>query len=463
MTTIDKVKQFCVFNNLTDIGDSILLGLSGGADSVCLLFILYELREELGISISAVHVNHCIRGEEADRDELFCRNLADRLGVPFKSVRVDVPAIAKAEGLSCEEAGRKVRYEIFNTTAVEMGCNKICVAHHMNDSAETFLFQLFRGSRLNGLSGIRPMNGNVIRPLLCLTRNDIEEYLEDIEESYVTDSTNLSEDYSRNLIRNTIFKEAEKIQPRVISHISDTASYISKVTAFMDRMAENVYKDTTEETGTDEISISIPKLKEADPLLAEMVVYKAICKVAGRKKDITSEFVESCIALMEKQSGRSLNLKYSVTATRVYERLVIKKDSPFDISSPNCNNELIIHEIALPEGLSAAEYIKKQGGFPDGKNEKIFDADKLKEIIGENRPKLVTISPEDMITVYSDGRKKRAWDVLTEAKVPENERFSRQVVSADHEVLMIPGLRGSEACRVDETTRNIMIITIQEA
>ena len=231
MTKIEeKVRNFCLTKGLLDTGDSVVVGLSGGADSVCLLFILLDLKKELDLEVSAIHVNHGIRGDEAQRDENFCRELCRVNKVPFKCVKVDVPAIAEQRGESIEEAGRNIRYEEYNIYADVIGANKIAVAHNRNDVAETFMFQLFRGSRLAGLSGIRPMNGRIIRPILPLTRKEIEQYLSGKRQGYVVDSTNLSLQYSRNFIRNKILPAAEELQPKALEHITSTADYLARVT-----------------------------------------------------------------------------------------------------------------------------------------------------------------------------------------------------------------------------------------
>lgn len=459
MTISEKVKQYCSMNKLTDMGDKVLLGLSGGADSVCLLFILRDMAAELGMEIRAVHINHCIRGAEADRDQEFCESLCKSLGIPIDAVRIDVPALALESGMSCEEAGRKARYETFERLAHKYGCTKIAVAHHMNDQAETLLFQLLRGSRLSGLSGIKPKNRTVIRPLLGITRKEIEDYLHEKSAEYVTDSTNLSDEYTRNIIRNRILVDAGKIQSKAVEHIAEAAGYISRVNEFMEHQADALYKKAAEENLPGEIRLNIKELTEAEPLLAEMVMYNAICKVAGRKKDITSGFVNKCLELTGKQTGKSIKIKYGVSAQRVYESLVLRKDSAIDISDSNCNNELIIEEFCIPEERNAIAFIKENTGFPDGKIKKYFDADKLGN---HGNVVLRHIHSDDMMTVYTDGRRKKAVDILADAKVGEEARSHITAAALGNEILLIPGIRGSEAFRIDETTRKVTVISVQE-
>ena len=172
-----QVKEYMKEYHMAEAGDGILAAVSGGADSVCLLLVLKELETELGIHVAAFHLNHGLRGEEADRDEKYVRELCAELEVPLKVVREDVRAFAAEERMSEEEAGRVLRYRYLNEAAEELGCNKIAAAHHKDDHAETVLMNLFRGTGLRGLGGIRPVRGNVIRPILHVTRQEIETYL----------------------------------------------------------------------------------------------------------------------------------------------------------------------------------------------------------------------------------------------------------------------------------------------
>lgn len=177
-----KVFVFMKKNHMTDRGDGVLAAVSGGADSVCLLLLLHEMAAELGIQVFAFHMNHGIRGEEADRDEQFVAELCKQLGIPLTIVHEKVEEYAAEHGLSGEEAGRILRYQHLKETAEKYKCAKIAVAHHEDDDAETVLLNLFRGSGLAGLSGIRPVRENIIRPLLCVSRKEIEGYLKEQED-----------------------------------------------------------------------------------------------------------------------------------------------------------------------------------------------------------------------------------------------------------------------------------------
>lgn len=210
---INRIRSFIAENNMLSHGDYVICGLSGGADSTCLLLVLCRLREKLGITVEAVHINHSLRADESDRDEAFCRELCSRLQIPFTAVSCDVSAYAQEHSLSIEEAARKMRYAAFDKISVG---KKIATAHNAGDNLETVILNLIRGTALKGLTGIPPVRGNIIRPLLTVTRDEIEKFLALEGQTFVTDSTNLSDDYTRNKIRHRIIPLMQQMNGSVI-------------------------------------------------------------------------------------------------------------------------------------------------------------------------------------------------------------------------------------------------------
>lgn len=222
---LDKVRETVEEYSMLREGDRVFVGVSGGADSTALLKALYILRDEYGISVSAVHINHGIRGQEADRDEEFVKFLCEDLGIPFLCLHADVPALAKQQKLGLEEAGRQVRYDFFEKCAKG---GKIATAHTLSDNAETVLMRLCRGAGLKGLCGIPPKRGNIIRPLINCSREQVEEFCREQKLCFVTDSTNLNTEYSRNFIRKEIVPLFKNINPEfepAVSRMADLARF----------------------------------------------------------------------------------------------------------------------------------------------------------------------------------------------------------------------------------------------
>lgn len=223
---------------MTDmIRSGVLLGLSGGADSVALLFSLLKFREECDFLLKAVHINHCIRGEEADFDERFSKELCSKLGVPFESFKIDVPKIAKQTGKGLEEAARIARYDAFNSLILQdEGISSIAVAHNATDNLETVIFNMLRGSGIAGVSGIKPVRDNIFRPLIYSSKKLIVSALEAANIQFVVDSTNNSSDYSRNYIRNEIIprltkinENPEKMCTRMSSNLREDGDFLSQL------------------------------------------------------------------------------------------------------------------------------------------------------------------------------------------------------------------------------------------
>lgn len=232
---INKIFSFVKQHNMINKGDTVICGLSGGADSVCLLIVMHEISRTIGFTVQALHVNHRLRGDESDRDENFCRELCSRLDIPFKAVSCNVTAFAEEKQLSVEEAARIMRYGIF---AENSAGSKIATAHNANDNLETIIFNLTRGTALKGISGIPLTRGNIIRPLLAVSRQEIENYLKTLNQNYVTDSTNLSDDYTRNRIRHQILPVLYGINPSVVETSVNSAEALRKENALIDELTQ---------------------------------------------------------------------------------------------------------------------------------------------------------------------------------------------------------------------------------
>ncbi len=244
--------------NMLSQNDKIVVGLSGGADSCALLHFLVSLGKEMNLTVSACHINHQLRGAEADRDEQFAVDFCKNLHVPLYILRADVKGEALRQKKSTEQCGRDIRYKFFSETA-DMLHAKIATAHTASDNAETVLFNLARGSGASGLCGIPPVRDNIIRPLIECTRTDIENYCRENNISYVTDSTNLTDEYTRNKIRLEIIPVLKKINPAFESSISGMTERMKETVDFIDKCAEKALSECLTDKG-----YSIKKKKKLD-------------------------------------------------------------------------------------------------------------------------------------------------------------------------------------------------------
>ena len=255
---MDRVRRFASVHELFVYGGKYIVALSGGADSVSLLFVLKHLEHELGISVEAAHCNFHLRGAESVRDEEFCKQLCERLSVPLHLIHFDTQAYADLHSVSIEMAARDLRYGYFENLRRDIKAQDICVAHHRDDSVETVLLNLVRGTGLRGLRGIKPRNGNIIRPLLSLSREDIVQYLGALGESYVTDSTNLHNNVKRNKIRLDVMPLLRELNPSVSLSIFESSLRVGEALKVFDEAMKRSIADVTATSPSHHLTISPP-------------------------------------------------------------------------------------------------------------------------------------------------------------------------------------------------------------
>ena len=255
---VDRVRRFASVHELFVYGGKYIVALSGGADSVSLLFVLKHLEHELGIDVEAAHCNFHLRGAESVRDEEFCKQLCGRLDVPLHLIHFDTQAYADLHRVSIEMAARDLRYGYFENLRRDIEAQDICVAHHRDDSVETVLLNLVRGTGLRGLRGIQPRNGNIIRPLLSLSREDIVQYLDALGESYVTDSTNLHNDVKRNKIRLDVMPLLRELNPSVSQSIFESSLRVGEALKVFDEAMKLSIADVTATSPSHHLTISPP-------------------------------------------------------------------------------------------------------------------------------------------------------------------------------------------------------------
>lgn len=302
---ISKVRENILKNELIQDGDKIVLGLSGGPDSVFLAHVLEYLRksfkEKYNISYSIVfcHINHMIR-EEAGQDEELAKKYSEKYGCEFYSLHSDVQALAKENKLSEEECGRNVRYEFFNKILEEKDCTKIAVAHNAGDNAETVLHNFMRGAGLNGLCGISIKNGKIIRPILNIKKDEIIEYLDENRIEYNIDRTNKELIYTRNKIRNDLIPKIEnEYNPNIIDTINRMAEKISEDMEFIDSIAKEEYANMIINKTKDSVKLNIRQFKNKKVAIKNRIVLLAIEEILGTIKGIESSHLKEISNLFD--------------------------------------------------------------------------------------------------------------------------------------------------------------------
>ena len=310
-------------------GETVVVGLSGGADSVCLLRVLKGTERLLKIRLKAVHVNHCLRGEEALRDEEFCRELCRKLQVELSVHREDVGGFARERSLSLEEAGRIKRYEILEEETPEGGL--IATAHHADDLAETVLLNILRGSGLKGLSGISAKRGNIIRPLIDVDKEDILSYAKEKGIGFVTDSSNLENDYTRNKLRNEILPLLKReINERSSLHLKELSEDAAEADAFIRRQAEEAV-DRNVSFSEEKADIPHGFVKDREHIFRIYVIMNCIERLGIGLKDWSRVHFEDIDKAFFKGKGTRTDLPGGVKLINGYRRTVIFKAGSKDM------------------------------------------------------------------------------------------------------------------------------------
>lgn len=454
-----KVLKYNEKNKLFNKGDRIIVGVSGGKDSVCLLDVLDQCREDFELSLLVLHVNHGIRGEEADRDEAFVKALAEERGLPFYSERVDVRALAAEMKMSEEEAGRFVRYRIMQSVCMEKGYNKIAVAHHQDDVAETVLFQLFRGSGPRGISGILPKREYLIRPILFAQAGEIDDYIKQNKLDYCVDATNMDERYSRNKVRLRVFPYVEReINNKAKIHVAEAAQKISLQYAYIDKQAKKIYMEIVH-SDRGEYYYNCEEFDRLDIVIKVEVIRLLLKNFRESVKDINETHYRMIIDLSGREAGKKIMLPGFICAEKQYGCVRFKHDIP-DGGSLYCKKcvppfeELI--EIRRERMLVCMDVVPRENllkEIPQKDYTKWFDYDKIKNVMCFRNP-----MAGDYFIMDASGNKKKLSRYYIDEKIPASER-KKEIVLADgnHVMWAVPG-RISNAYKVTEETKQVLVV-----
>lgn len=469
-----RIEKFIQKYHMLTCGDRVIAGVSGGADSVCLFLMLLELREKIGFDLIAVHVHHGLRGEAADQDQQFVEALCEQHRIPLEIFRVNLESIAKKRKQSLEEAGRMVRREAFDSVCKKYGGNKIALAHHQNDNAETLLWNLSRGTGLDGLGGIRPVNGKFIRPLLCMNRKEIEEYLAKRKQSYCIDETNAGTDYTRNKLRHLVLPILEEqVNSATVRHMNETMEQIWELQEYMQEQVEAAYQECVQEHFEKACWIQIQQksFETFSELIKKMVIRKGMEQVGGKKRDLSHKHVDVMMELMNKQVGRTLDLPYEMHAKRNYEGIRLEKQRTYSfgeekraeimqecMSELNIPGETILADRNLKLRCKILEKPKNLSikDIPQKIYTKWFDYGIIKSSLY-----IRTRQAGDTIVIDEKGHQKKLKNWFVDEKIPKEVRDSQLLLAENNEILWVLGHRMSQAYQVKQSTKWILQIEVE--
>jgi len=454
---IQQVKQTIKEWKMLSGGQTVVAAVSGGADSVVMLHLLLELSEELGLRIIAAHMDHGLRGEESRRDHDFVKGLAKRLGLEFVSKRLKKGEL-KGLGGSPQEAARVKRYAFFSDVALKYKAQKVALGHTSDDQAETVIMRLLKGSSLSGLSGIPPVRGVFVRPLIQTSRASVEEHAREQGIAFVTDSTNLTIKYLRNRVRLELLpKLAKEYNPSIKETLARTALVLSSDDDFIEKAAIKAFGAALIEQRAGIAVFDRGKLKRMHRALSARVFLASVHSL-GVEGELGSLHVDAFFGIMNgRRPNASISLPGGAGARREYGRMIVEAGLPV---KPRADALISGLALALPGltliegiGLIEAKLLKPPKKFTTGRGTAWFDYDALQEC----GPVTVRQArPGDRIAPFGMEGHRKLKDIFIDSKVPLIERKRTPVVSVGKEVVWLAGLRQSSRFSVGAKTRRAL-------
>ena len=440
---IKTITEHCMISK----GDTVGVGLSGGADSVALLHILVSNKDALGIEIiKGIHIHHGIRGDEADRDLNFSKNLCEKLGVEFVCFYADVPAEAQKTGESIEECARRIRYDFFS----QSDCTKIATAHNLNDNMETVIFNMTRGTSIKGLCGIPYVRENYIRPLLDCTRNEIEQYLKRNSLDFVTDSTNLCDDYTRNKIRHNVIPQLFSLNPSFDKAFSNCVDSVKLANDYVVQSANEILENAR---NTEDEIYDCKKIQNCHKAVKNQVI-SLILKEQG-VPDITKKYIDAVAYIVA--NGGKANLGGNITADsdRIFLRFgEIEEIEHFEIQIMNNADK-----VKTPLGVLTIKQLFKEDLQNLNKFEMkdSIDCDKIcGNLTIRNRIDGDYYCPMSRVN-------KKLKKLFNEYKISAYDRSKMLIISDDNGIIWTQYFGVADRCKIDKNTnKSIMIYELGE-
>ncbi|MFI5237048.1 MAG: tRNA lysidine(34) synthetase TilS [Ignavibacteriales bacterium] len=454
-TIEQKALKFIDENQLIEKGDKVLVALSGGADSVFLLAFLLKFKNRFKIDIAAFHLNHNLRGKTAVEDENFCIEFSSKINIKLVCISKDVKAYAKKMKVSVEEAGRDIRYTELNKAATKMKCTRIATAHNSSDNVETILLNFIKGTGLKGLVGIPVRRDNIIRPILCLSAEEIRTYLKANKIPFRVDESNLDSDYERNFLRNEIIPKLKKrLNPKLEEKISNTSKIISELNSYIDKQIEKVRKEVIK-SDKQELRISLQKITALDQSLLSILIKTVIENKF--KIELSSENIFSLLDLIFSQTGKSVHLKENIIAAKERNELVIRRSSASRI-------EKSIYKIKVGQKIgvggktiTVAELKRKMIKFSSDKSIEYISGDGLGKIFEIRKWK----SGDKFQPIGMNGTKKVS-DFLSDEKASSMNKKDFLVLTYAGKIVWVIGLRIDDRFKVTSKTKKIFKLSITE-
>lgn len=446
--TEQKVLRFIKENNLIVESDRILIAISGGPDSVFLLHFLNKFRRKYKIDIAAVHINHLLRGKDSQRDELFCKAICDELSIPFFFHRVNVKKYAELNKFSLEVAGRKIRYQYFEKLLNRIDYTKVVTAHNSDDNLETVLLNLVKGTGIKGVAGIPVKRDKIIRPVLCLSKQEILDYLEENKFEYRVDLSNYSDEFERNYLRNNVIPLVQKnLNPSVKESVLNSSLNLQRFNLFIDEQLKKL-KSIVKVEKDSQISFSLNDVIKIDEFLFAQLIKEVVDENFNSKTEF--EDIKKVISLTKRQAGKTEELSNSLLAVREREVIIVRKNNNVT-ESISITLKVGDKVQVLNNKFSIEDIAKSKITIGKNKNIEFIAADKIKnDFIIRNWK-----AGDKFYPIGLRGTKKVS-DYLTDAKIDLLERNKQLVLTNNGKIVWLIGKRLDDRYKITSQTKKVL-------
>lgn len=459
---IDKVLNTIRNNKMFSVGDKIVVAVSGGPDSICLLHVLHTIRDELGISLVAAHINHSLRGNDSDKDEEYVKEFCNLLGVECFVKREDVQKISKEKKISTEMAGREVRYNFFQHILTEIHASKVAIAHNANDQAETVLMRIIRGTGMEGLIGIKAIRDNIfVRPIIDISRKEIEYYCKENNLNPRIDKSNLDTIYTRNKVRLELIPYIEQnFNPHIIETLNRLSVNMKEDSEYISKISKQYYSMYCDKS-KNRVTISSKAFKEHTSILSR-IIRMALKELKGNLNNLDKKHINDIIELQKGCTGKIIMLPEGIRVLNNYGEISLYDENyeSFKNTYENehileINNEYKLYEFGLSINLKLAQ---RQDVIKSNNIEltKYFDYDKI-----NGKIKLRYRRNGDKFIPFGMNGSKKLKDLFIDLKIPKDKRDEIPLILFGEDIGWIVGYRISEKFKIDEKTKNILKIIIE--
>lgn len=456
----EKVHNNIKKHNLIKSGEIVIVGLSGGPDSLALIHVLSLLKEELKFSLHAVHVNHLLRGVESDGDEVFVKDFCNERGISLSVIKVDINLEAKRRGKSLEETAREERYKIFNNIANEKGGKKIAVAHNNNDQAETVIMNIIRGSGLEGICGMKFLREKIIRPMLNISRDEVEEYLKDQNLEPRIDSSNLETCYTRNKLRLKLIPFInDSFGINVTNSVVRLSNIIKDDNDFLEEVCQETFLKVVEKSEDCQIIIDLKKFSKLHKALKNRIIRYIVKNLKGNLIGIENINIEQVVDLaLNGNTSSAINLPFGIIVSKSYNQLRFRKDYKKGVDKITDKVVNIPDEILLESGGKLITSVEDLDGLDKNlikrvskSYEQYFDYDKI-----EGQLVLRARTEGDRINLYKGKSSKKLKEYFIDNKVDREIRDSIPLIAYKNEILWIIEYAVSNIYNITEDTKRVL-------